>query len=108
MVDDGNVAWPERLAEARKQWAQGRLADFEPLGRRRWRDKASGVEYRQVHGAPLLSIGTDATRNISLFLVADGKLVFLARADAIEGTYVVHGEIYGAQIVDGKIVKASA
>ena len=60
VIDDGNVAWEERVVEAPRQWPQGSPADFELVGKRRWRDRASGIEYRQAHGAPLLSIGTDA------------------------------------------------
>jgi hypothetical protein len=106
-VDDGNIAWPERIAQARVQWPQADVADFERIGRRRWRDRASGMEYREEPGAPLLSIGTDATRNISLFFICDGKLTFLSRADLPEGIVVHHGEYFGAEIVNGRIVKGS-
>jgi hypothetical protein len=104
-VDDGNIAWEERIAQARSQWPQASPEDFEKVGKRRWIDRATGIEYRQEPGAPLLTIGTDANRAISLFLVADGKLVFLSRADIPQGTYVRHGEFYGAQVIDGRIVK---
>ena len=63
-IDDGNIAWPERIVEARRQWTQARAEEFEKVGRRRWRDRASGVEYREEDGSPLLSIGTDAVRNL--------------------------------------------
>ena len=108
VVDDGNVAWPERIAQAANQWPQADVADFERVGRRRWRDRATGIEYRAEPGAPLLSgVGTDATRNICLFFVCDGKLTFLSRADFPEGSVVRHGEYYGAQVIDGQIVKSS-
>jgi hypothetical protein len=91
-VDDGNIAWPERVTQASRQWPQVPAEDFERVGRRRWRDKASGLLYRQSDGAPLHSIGTDATRFISAFFVSlDGRIVFLERADIPEGTVVHHG-----------------
>ena len=31
--------------------------DFERLSKRLWRDKATGIEYRQAHGAPLALSG---------------------------------------------------
>jgi hypothetical protein len=51
-VDDGNIAWPERIVEARRQWTQARSEDFERVGRSRWRDRATGVEHRAADGAP--------------------------------------------------------
>ena len=108
VIDDGNVAWPERIFEARRQWTQARPEDFDKVGKRLWRDKATGIEYRQEHGAPLLAIGTDAVRFISAFFVLDGKLVFLARADVDAATFVHHGEFYGAKVINGQILKESA
>jgi hypothetical protein len=107
-IDDGNIAYEPRVTEAARQWPRGRLEDFEPLGRRRWRDRGSGTVYHQVHGAPLLSVGTDATRNISLFLVVDGRLVFLERTDVPEAQVLWHGPVYGAEVVDGKIIRESS
>ncbi len=107
VIDDGNVAWEERVVEARRQWPQGSASDFERVGKRRWRDMASGIVYRQAHGAPLLSVGTDANRFISVFFVESGKLVFLERADIDPGVFVHHGQYYGAQVIDGVIVKES-
>jgi hypothetical protein len=107
VVDDGNVAWEERVFQARQQRTQASRDDFEKVGKRRWRDRATGVEYRHAHGAPLQSIGTDATRNISCFFIEGGKLVFLRRADIPEGILVHHGEFYGAQVIDGQVIKAS-
>lgn len=107
VIDDGNVAWEERVVEARRQWPQASAADFERLGERRWRDRASGIVYSQAHGAPLLGVGTDANRFISVFFVEGGKLMFLERADVDPGVFVHHGEFYGAEIVHGQIVKES-
>ena len=61
-----------------------------------------------MHGAPLLSIGTDANRFISVFFVEAGKLVFLERADIDPGVFVHHGGFYGGEIVNGQIVKEGA
>ena len=62
VVDDGNVAWPERVAEARRSWPQADPSDFERLGKRTYRDKATGLELVAVRGAPLLAIGQEQTR----------------------------------------------
>lgn len=102
VVDDGNVAWPERVAEAARQWPQAQPEDFDKVGKRLWRDKATGVEYREQHGAPLLGIGTEAVRFISVFFVLDGRLTFLARADIHQGTFVHHGQVT-AQKLDVQI-----
>jgi hypothetical protein len=107
VVDDGCIAFEERVVEASRQWPRGRLEDFEWLGKKTWRDRATQVEYVQVPGAPLLSIGTDANRHISLFLVANGKLVFLRRADVVEGTFVHHGPIRSGRVEGNKIVWSS-
>jgi hypothetical protein len=107
VIDDGCVAWEERVVEASRQWPRGRLEDFEWLGKKTWRDRATQVEYVQVPGAPLLSIGTDATRDISLFLVVDGKLVFLRRADAIQGTVIHHGPVRSGRVEGNKVVWSS-
>ena len=98
VVDDGKIAWPERVYEARRQWAEVPAEDFERVGRRRWRDRGSGLDYREAGGGPLLGIGTDSVRFISAFFVAEGKLVFLERADIPEGTFVHHGEVIGRQV----------
>ena len=57
IVDDGTIAFPERIAMAERHWPRGRLEDFEQLDRRgrRWRDKATGTVYRKVDGCgPIL------------------------------------------------------
>jgi hypothetical protein len=101
-VDDGNIAWPERIVEARRQWPELPAADFEKEGRR-WVDKASGVQYRAASGAPLLSVGSDAVRNIIGFLQAGGKLVFLERIDVPDVTTIYHGPIRGGVVENGVV-----
>ena len=98
VVDDGSIAWPERVEQAAVQWPQAAAEDFELVGRRRWRDRASGVLYRQASGCPLLAIGTDATRDVIAFFVTGGRLVFLEPADRPEGTCVVHGQVISREL----------
>jgi hypothetical protein len=31
VVDDGNIAWPERIEQARRSWPQARAEDFEKI-----------------------------------------------------------------------------
>jgi hypothetical protein len=82
VVDDGNVAWPERVEEARRSWPQARPEDFEKTGKRRYVDRATGVEYLRVPGAPLLSAGAEETRGATVFFVSpDNRIVLLRRAD---------------------------
>jgi hypothetical protein len=69
VVDDGLVAWPERIVEAERQWFHARAEDFEQIGRRRFRDRATGIEFVQPHGSPLLSIGAPASDGVSVFIV---------------------------------------
>ena len=63
-----------------------------------WRDRATGLEYRQTHGCPLLGVGTDSVRFVSAFFVLDDRLVFLERADIPEATFVHHGEVTARQL----------
>jgi hypothetical protein len=98
IVDDGLIAWPERVVEAGRQWPQARAEDFERVGKRRWRDRASGTEYRHVDGTPLLSIGTTSSSDVSLFFVDGGRLIFLRRADLAEGTVVYHGPVIAKEM----------
>jgi len=86
------------VVEARRQWTEARPEDFEKVGKYVWRDKATGIEYREEAGSPLLSIGTEAARFISAFFVLDGRLVFLARADVPQGTFIHHGEIIEREV----------
>ena len=98
IVDDGTVAWPERVIDARRQWLEARPEDFEQVGKRLYRDKASGVEYRHVAGAATLTIGAPGSEGVSVFFVQGGKLVFLRRADLPIGTSVNHGPIIAMQL----------
>jgi hypothetical protein len=104
-LDDGNLAWPERVAAARMQWPEADPGDFERAGRRRWVDKASGVTYIEPGGAPLLS-SPDANRAIVAFLVADdGKMHFLARTDVdVAVTLTVSGPVRGG-VVEGNSIR---
>jgi hypothetical protein len=101
VVDDGLVAWPERIEEAARQWPQGRAQDFEQIGKSLYRDSASGIEYRHVRGSPLLTLGERGRGDVSLFFVRDGKLVFLARADLPEASVIYHGPIVAGQVRNG-------
>ena len=98
VVDDGNVAWDERIIEARRQWPEAPSADFEKVDRRRWRDRASGTLYRQADGAPMLAVGTEAVRDVVAFFVRDGRLTFLEPDDRPEGRYVYHGPVIGREV----------
>jgi hypothetical protein len=97
--DDGNISWPERVAEAARLWPQADASDFEPLDRngRRWRDLGSGTEYRALSGAPLLSSG-EATRGASCFLVRDNRIFVLRRADYQEELRGPVSHVYGQQL----------
>ena len=97
-VDDGNIAWPERIVEARRQWPEAPVEDFEKVGKRLWRDRASGVEYKEEGGAPMCAVGTDSTRFVSCFLVVGGRLIFLARSHVEQGTFVRHGEVVAREL----------
>jgi hypothetical protein len=82
-IDDGSLAYEERILEARRYWPQGDAAAYEPLDRhgRRWRDRGAGAEFKALTGAPLLSAGEEATRGVACFLVHSGRLWFLRPAD---------------------------
>jgi hypothetical protein len=103
-VDDGLIAFPERVVEARRQWMELPAEDFEHIKKRTWRDRASQVEYVEARGCPLLAAGTDSTRNVIGFFIAGGRLHFLERADAVEGVTLWHGPVRGGQVIDGQIV----
>ena len=61
----GWLAHPERIRDARRQWPEANADDFERLdGKRAWRDKATGVVFRQASGCPLLAVGTDSVRDV--------------------------------------------
>ena len=98
VVGDGNTATREQIQQAAAQWPEASATDFERTGKRMYVDRASGVAYKRVHGAPLLSIGSDANRGISCFLVQDGELVFLQPADFNAALTVNHGGVVGVQL----------
>ena len=98
VVDDGNTAWPERVAEARRSWPQANPADFEKVGKRGYRDRATGVEYVAVRGAVMLNVGGEQNRGINCFLVEGGKLVFLRRPEFEEPLRGPVGYVYGQQV----------
>jgi len=111
-VDDGNIAYDERVAQARRSWPEARREDFEQIDQRgrRFRDKASGVTYARARGAPLLAAGEESTRFISCFFVgSDGYLVFLQPADideAIHGpvSYVTGGQVMTGPPAQGQVI----
>lgn len=108
--DDGNVAWPEGIEEASRQWPRANADDFERTGKRTYTDRATGVEYVQVSGAPVLGIGTEATRFISVFFVDEtvGRLIFLKRADVEERMFVHHGAVTSRQVTMGEPIPGEA
>ena len=81
VVDDGNTAWPERIAQARRSWLQANPADFEKVGRRTYVDRATNVEYVAARGAVLLNVGGEQNRGITCFLIENGRLIFLRRPE---------------------------
>jgi hypothetical protein len=62
ILDDGTVAWPERVIEARRQWLEAQPDDFEQVGKRLYPDKATGITCVHVRGAATLTIGAPASR----------------------------------------------
>ena len=70
LVDDGLLAFAERVAQARSLGPEGRAGDFEQLGRRRWRDKATGQVYRRIAGCRRL--GSPALQDVDVSFVAEG------------------------------------
>ena len=58
---------------------QANADEFEHDGKI-WRDRATGVEYVPVPGAPLAS-GHPKDLHIAAFIIVDGRLVFLRRRD---------------------------
>ena len=98
VIDDGNVAFSERVVEACRQWTEAPAEDFERVGKRLFRDRATGVECRQPAGCPLLAVGTEAVRDVVAFFVRDGKLVFLEPVDRPEGRFVYHGQVTSREV----------
>jgi len=76
--DDGNWVTDERLAAARDAWTEARAEDFEHIGKRAWRDKASGKQYRQIRGTPFPGMGSSGGDVVDLFFTDRGRFVFLA------------------------------
>ena len=70
-------ATDETIQYAARTWPQGRPEDFDREGRN-YTDRATGTVYRLVHGNPLLA---DDTSVVDLFVVEDGSMWFLSRAD---------------------------
>ena len=68
------TTWTERSAEEFELQADGKV----------WLD-GSGVEYRRVRGNPLLGAGVQRDGTDELFIVADGRLVFLRRRGSEPG-----------------------
>jgi hypothetical protein len=101
-IDDGLIAFDERVQTARQHWPQGKSSDFEQLDRRRYRDVATGRVYRHERGCgPLLNPTIEA---LDCWFVKDGKLVLLVRDERSETTAtVVHGPIRGGVVEDGQV-----
>ena len=98
VVDEGNVAWPERIAEARRSWPEARPKDFEKLGPRRYLDRATNVEYVAARGAVLLNVGKEQNRGVNCFLVESGKLVFLRRPEFEEPLLGPVGHVHSQRV----------
>lgn len=90
------------MSDCASELAEGPRVGWPERGR--WRDLASGTEYVEPGGAPLLS-APDAVRNVVGFFILDGRLHFLARTDVDLATTVVHGTgVRSGQVVDGRVV----
>jgi hypothetical protein len=102
-IDDGLIAFPERVATARRYWPETTSADFEKLDRRRYRDRASGHIFRRERGCgPLLSPTTEV---VDAWFIESGSIVLLVRDDRRETTAtVVHGHFGGYKVVDGRLI----
>ena len=98
VVDDGNIAFPERVAQARRSWPQARAEDFEKIGKRTYRDRGSGIELVAMRGAPLLSVGQEETRGAACFFVEDGRIVVLRREELEQPLLGPVGHVYGQQV----------
>jgi hypothetical protein len=62
VVDAGNVAWHELVAEAGRSWPEASAEDFEKIGNRLYRDRGGGLEFKATSGTPLLAVGQEAPR----------------------------------------------
>jgi hypothetical protein len=79
-IDDGSNATEPRLELARRTWPEGKVEDFEKVGRRTYRDKASGALYESLRGAPMLCVGQEETRGVSCWFVSGGRITVLRPA----------------------------
>ncbi len=84
-------ATADTIRYAARQWPEGRASDFDRDGRT-WVDRATGTEYRVVHGNPLLG---DDPAMADLFCVEDDTLWFLRKADRQAGKSVRLGTVGG-------------
>jgi hypothetical protein len=99
-VTDGLDATPENVQAARRSWPEGRAEDFEKIGKRRYLDKATGVEFKHEHGCPLLGVGGAAQEDIDCWFISGERLVFLRRADRPEArTVVVSGPMRAGEVI---------
>ncbi|MGH3082794.1 MAG: hypothetical protein ACRDNP_01820 [Gaiellaceae bacterium] len=80
-VGDGLDVSPEGLEVARKTWAEAEPSDFERCGRHRWRELASGLEFRRSHGCPLLAVDSPVKPPIAKFFVLNARFYFLEPAE---------------------------
>lgn len=98
IIDDGLIAFPERIVEARRQWPQAQASDFEQIGKRLYRDKGTGAEYRHEPGCPLLGVGSPGSAGLACFFISGGRMIFLRRADVPEGSTVWHGPVIAREV----------
>ena len=103
IVDDGLIAFEERIVQARRQWPEGRAEDFEPAGKRRFRDRATGSVFRLIDGCPLL--GPPEIEAVDVWFVADGRLWFLIAEHRVseDARHIVHGRVRGGEVVNGRV-----
>ena len=99
-LDTGSNAWPERLLEARRAWPEARSEDFEQVDRRGrlFRDRATNTVYRRLSGAPILDIGSEATRGVSCFFVRGGEIIVLRPSDFPVELRGPSGGVYSQQL----------
>ena len=71
-------ATDDTIKYAARIWPQVQPEDFERAGRRRYVERATGVEYDLCHGNPMLGDDADVA---DVFFAKDGALWFLRRAD---------------------------
>jgi hypothetical protein len=74
-------ATADTIKYAARTWTQVQPEDFERTGRRRYVERATGIEYDLVHGNPMLG---DDPELADVFFAEDDALWFLRRADRSE------------------------